>query len=100
MFDYRFPFTLAIALLGLSAGFAAPPGVLESSTDVGVTPKPGAVDFDAPAGKYRVTGGGANIWGVADAFQFVWKRVSGDVTLEYATRYLHRGTQGPARTKR
>ena len=30
--------------------------------------------------------------------QFV--KVSGDVTLEYAMRYLDRGTQGPARTKR
>jgi hypothetical protein len=81
MLKHRFPTTLAIALLGASACFAAPHGVFESSTDVGVTPKPGAVEFDAPAGKYRVTGGGANIWGTADAFQFVWKRVSGDVTL-------------------
>ncbi len=81
MFKHGFSFRFAIALLGASACFAAPPGVFESSTDIGVTPKPGAVEFDAAAGKYRVTGGGANIWGTADAFQFVWKRVSGDVTL-------------------
>jgi regulation of enolase protein 1 (concanavalin A-like superfamily) len=39
------------------------------------------VEYNAAAGVYRVTGGGANIWAATDAFHFVWKRLSGDVTL-------------------
>ena len=70
MIGHGLSFTFAMALLGASTCFAAPPGVFESSADIGVTPS--SVEFDASAGKYRVTGG---------AFQFVWKRVSGDVTL-------------------
>src|SRR5438128_1210699 len=56
-------------------------GPFESSGDVGVTPQKGKVEFDAGPGEYRVTGGGANIWATADAFQFVWKKMSGDVAL-------------------
>src|SRR5579859_2685586 len=41
----------------------------------------GIFDSDGSAGEYRVTGGGANIWAATDAFHFVWKRLSGDVTV-------------------
>lgn len=54
-------------------------GVFESSGDIGVTPKTGGLE--RAAGKYRVTGGGANIWANEDAFYFVWKRISGDSTI-------------------
>jgi hypothetical protein len=37
--------------------------------------------YDASKGEYRITGGGANIWGASDAFYFVWKQASGDMTL-------------------
>ena len=30
---------------------------------------------------YTITGSGENMWSAADAFQFVWKKISGDVTL-------------------
>lgn len=64
-------------------------GDFESSGDIGVTPKAGAVEYRA--GEYRVTGGGANIWAAEDAFYFVWKRVSGDVTLTADVRFLGAG---------
>jgi TolB protein len=54
-------------------------GPFESHTDVGVTPQKGKVEFDGA--QYRVTGGGADMWGKADAFQFVWKKASGNVAL-------------------
>jgi TolB protein len=78
----------AVALLLLMAVWQAPgqnagagPGIFDGHTDVGETPRAGKVDFDARRGEYRVTGGGANIWGDTDAFHFVWKRMSGDFTL-------------------
>ena len=43
---------------------------------------PGAAAvFDAAKREYRITGSGANIWGSVDAFQFMWKKVSGDLEL-------------------
>jgi TolB protein len=56
-------------------------GVFEDSTDVGSGLKPGSLAFDQAPGTYRVTGGGQNMWFTNDAFHYVWKRVSGDVTL-------------------
>src|SRR5437870_6621432 len=49
--------------------------------DVGATKHAGAVEFDAARRAYTVAGGGANMWFTNDAFHFVWKKVSGDVTL-------------------
>ncbi len=67
-------------LLVFAAAVWGQTGVFDGDTDVGVTGNPGGAQFTA--GRYRVTGGGANIWGTADAFHFVWKRISGDLSIE------------------
>jgi TolB protein len=69
-------------------------GAFEDHADVGITPRAGAAQFDEAAKEYRVTGGGANIWGAADAFQYVWKRVSGDITFTADVRFLGSGAAG------
>ena len=66
-------------------------GQFESSSDVGVTPRKGKVEFDSAAGEYRVTGGGDNIWASADAFQFAWKKMSGDVAFTADVRFIGTG---------
>jgi TolB protein len=60
---------------------AGPVGVFEGHGDVGTVLHAGAVDYDATKRTYTVSGSGENMWSVADAFQFAWKKVSGDVTL-------------------
>jgi hypothetical protein len=77
-----------VAAVGLAAGV----GQFESGTDVGVTPQKGKVEFDTADAEYRVTGGGANIWGTADAFQFAWKKMSGDVAITADVHFLGKGT--------
>src|ERR1035437_1569759 len=72
--------------------FAQGLGQFESSSDVAVTPQKGKAEFDAASGEYRVTGGGANIWGTADAFQFAWKKMSGDVALTADVHFIGAGT--------
>ena len=85
----------AIAVAILLAGVAAPQvGLFESRGDLGVTPKTGSVEYDGATGEYRVTGGGANIWGAEDALHFAWKRLSGDVTLSADVRFLGAGAVG------
>lgn len=59
-------------------------GIFTGHGDVGKpsTVGPGSVTYDAATGTYTVTGGGENMWGTADHFQYVWVKVSGDVTLD------------------
>src|SRR5437867_374872 len=81
---------IALAIL-LAASTSAQIGQFESHTDIGVTPKSGSVEFDPAKGEYRVTGGGDNIWADQDAFQFVWKRLSGDVRLTADVKFIGTG---------
>src|SRR6266496_3843601 len=83
---YRF----ALALFCVAAA-AQPVGVFESKGDIGATPKSGSAEFTG--GEYRVTGGGANVWGTEDALQFVWKKISGDVTINADVRFEGSGTE-------
>ena len=61
-------------------------GLFEGSTDVGNTLK-GSTVYDPASREYRVTGGGADMWGAADAFHLSWVRLSGDVTLTADVRF-------------
>ncbi|MEN2791764.1 hypothetical protein ABC974_19185 [Sphingomonas oligophenolica] len=54
-------------------------GLFGHQADIGAPALAGTATFDAAAATYRVTGGGANIWGGKDAFHFVWTRRSGDL---------------------
>lgn len=80
-----------VLLLLLSGACTAPAqtlGAFDNHSDVGLTPQAGSAAFDASTGEYTITGGGANIWGYTDAFQYVWKRVSGDVSLDADVRFV------------
>jgi len=73
---------LLILVLGTLPGATQEPiGVFENHSDVGATKHAGSVQFDPALRAYTVSGGGANMWFTNDAFHFVWKEVSGDVTL-------------------
>ena len=79
--------TNRIASLALAAGLilpaalAAQPGIFEGSGDIGAVLHKGSADYGAAAKTYRVTASGENVWGTADAFYFVWKKMSGDVSI-------------------
>jgi TolB protein len=72
---------------------AAKLGFFHAHKDVGVTPKKGTSKVTGKSGGYRVTGGGANIWGKADAFQMVYKQMSGDVTLTADVHFVGQGVE-------
>ena len=88
MFQYRRSFMRAGGLsivMALGVALALPQtnslGIFTNESSVGQTLAGCKAEYDASKGEYRITGGGTNMWGAADAFYFVWKRVSGDVTL-------------------
>ncbi len=74
-----------------SAQAAAPAGIFESHGDVGTVLHPGSVEYDAAKHSYTIAGSGENMWFGSDAFQFVWKKMSGDVTLAADISFLGKG---------
>jgi hypothetical protein len=59
----------------------APIGIFDGQSDVGGAVVPGSAAFDAAKGNYTVSSAGYNIWYFRDEFRFLWKRMSGDVSL-------------------
>jgi hypothetical protein len=55
--------------------------LFEKSQDLGTVLHPGTTEFNAERRTYTLTASGENIWGTQDAFQFAWKKMSGDVEL-------------------
>jgi TolB protein len=68
-------------------------GVFENHGDVGTVLHDGSVAFDPTAKSYTVTGSGENMWAAKDAFQFVWKKVSGDISLTADVAFLGKGVE-------
>src|SRR5260370_20240541 len=55
--------------------------VMYSASEVVTVDHASSVEYDSSKQGDTVTGSGENMWSAADAFQFAWKKVSGDVTL-------------------
>ena len=82
----------AVLLLVVAAGgwigpptrAAEPLGIFTDTADIGTpsTIGAGSARFDAGTSVYTISGGGENMWAAADHFRYVWKKVSGDITLE------------------
>jgi hypothetical protein len=73
-----------LALLALiSPACAADLGLFTDRCDVGKPSAigPGAARYDPEKKTWTVTGGGENMWAAADHFHFVYKRITGDITL-------------------
>lgn len=78
-------------------------GLFTDQTDIG---KPsslgtGSAEYDAKEKAYVVSGGGENMWGVADHFHYVYKKMSGDfnvtATIEFVGTRPATGTPDPHR---
>jgi hypothetical protein len=78
-------FTLGSRLVAQNASTV---GVFEGRGDVGSVLHAGSADYDASKRTYAISGSGENMWFAADAFQFAWKKMSGDVTLSADISFL------------
>lgn len=56
-------------------------GNFEGQADVGGALAPGSASFDSGSGEYTVRSAGYNVWYTRDEFRFLWKKMSGDVSL-------------------
>jgi hypothetical protein len=58
-----------------------PIGGFEGQSDVGGALVPGSAAYDAGKKHYTITSAGYNIWYTRDEFRYLWKKLSGDVSL-------------------
>jgi TolB protein len=81
---------LSVALLAVAMAWAQTNdlGIFTNEGSVGQTPPGCRTKYDPATGEYTITGGGANMWATADAFYFLWKKVSGDVALSADIRWV------------
>ena len=80
---------LAAGMLGHAAAqsTAASLGTFESQSDVGSVTPPGKLAYDPASRTYTIDSAGANLWGSEDDFHFVWKKMSGDLSLTADIRF-------------
>jgi TolB protein len=78
--------------MGLRAqGAGEPVGIFENHSDVGTVLHAGSAKYDAAQHTYTINGSGNNMWATEDDFQFVWKKMSGDVALVADVSVLGKG---------
>ncbi len=66
-------------------------GDFQSHGDVGLVAVPGSAEFQPERAQYRIAGSGANVWGKEDAFQFLWKKTSGDLAFSMDVEWIGKG---------
>jgi hypothetical protein len=78
---------------GVMRGQNAPAslGPFQNHSDVGMTSHAGSAQYDSAQHAYTLTGSGENMWFTADAFQFAWKQVSGDIALSADIDFPEKG---------
>jgi hypothetical protein len=58
-----------------------PIGIFEAQSDVGAALVPGSATYDAGNRSYTINSAGYNVWYTRDEFRFLWKKMSGDISL-------------------
>jgi hypothetical protein len=64
-----------------SVNFDIPIGIFSAQSDIGGPLVPGSASYDAATGQYTLNSAGYNIWYNRDEFRYLWKKLSGDVSL-------------------
>lgn len=66
-------------------------GIFAGQQDVGTVLHAGSLKYDPAAQTYTISASGENIWLTKDAYYFVWKKMSGDVSLGADVSFLGAG---------
>jgi hypothetical protein len=71
-----------------------PIGIFAGQSDIGSAVVPGHASFDPAKGSYRIDSAGYNIWYTRDEFHYLWKKLSGDVSLAADVVFPNAGGYG------
>ncbi len=74
-------FLLSYAPTLVQSASESPAKVFADHNDVGAVLHPGSVVFDVDKQSYTVAGSGENMWFAKDAFHYVWKKATGDLSV-------------------
>ena len=77
-----------------STNFAAPIGIFDGQSDIGSAVVPGSASYDAKVRQYIISSAGYNVWYTRDEFRYLWKKMSGDVSLAADISYPDKGGYG------
>lgn len=58
-----------------------PIGIFEGQSDIGAALVPGSSSYGSITKQYTIISAGYNVWYVRDEFRYLWKKMSGDVSL-------------------
>jgi hypothetical protein len=64
-----------------SRNFNEPIGLFAGQSDIGGALIPGSAAYDTAKNQYTIHSAGYNIWYSRDEFRYLWKKISGDVSL-------------------
>jgi TolB protein len=79
----------ALRTPGQTSGGAT--GLFENHEDVGTVLHPGTAAYDKSTKSYALSASGENMWLKTDAFQFAWKKVSGDLSISADISFIGTG---------
>ena len=65
----------------LSRNFNTPIGIFDGQSDIGGAMVPGSASYAAATKRYTINSAGYNVWYTRDEFRYLWKKMSGDVSL-------------------
>jgi TolB protein len=66
-------------------------GIFEGNGDIGNVKYGGSVTFNPSDNSYTIAGGGTNMWFNHDELHYVWKKMSGDVSLAANIEWVGKG---------
>jgi hypothetical protein len=64
-----------------STNHETPIGLFDAQSDIGSAVVPGSAAYDESTKSYTINSAGYNIWYTRDEFRYLWKKMSGDVSL-------------------
>ena len=62
-------------------------GIFDGQSDIGAALIPGSSSYDSTKKEYIITSAGYNVWYVRDEFRYLWKKMSGDISLAADIRF-------------
>src|SRR5580692_8571576 len=67
--------------------YAVSIGIFDGQSDIGSALLPGSASYDAGTQQYTINSAGYNVWYTRDEFRYLWKKMSGDVSLAADIRF-------------
>jgi TolB protein len=87
----KWSLVLALEFLSIPFCHAQSLGILTVHEDIGTVLHSGSASYDSSKNAYTLVGSGENMWATADAFQFAWKKISGDMEISADISFLNSG---------